>query len=160
MKSLTRLLSSKFFWKIEKPSSSPLLLLHTQCTLRKWLERNEFLEWKKLMERNENAKLKKLPLREKCPSTELFLVRIFLYSGRIQENTNQKWLHIRTLFTQCTLNQNRLITMINSRMKYHFCICYSSELEGVVPCEKNVDHKKCIQQISKIKKISCHSTLK
>ena len=29
-------------------------------------------------------------LREKRPSTELFLVRIFLYSVRIQENTNQK----------------------------------------------------------------------
>ena len=30
------------------------------------------------------------PLREKCPNTELFLVRIFLYSVRIQENTDQK----------------------------------------------------------------------
>ena len=29
-------------------------------------------------------------LREKCPNTELFLVRIFLYSVRIQENTDQK----------------------------------------------------------------------
>ena len=29
-------------------------------------------------------------LREKCPSTELFLVRIFLYSVWIQENTDQK----------------------------------------------------------------------
>ena len=29
-------------------------------------------------------------LREKCPSTEFFLVRIFLYSVRIQENTDQK----------------------------------------------------------------------
>ena len=27
---------------------------------------------------------------EKCPNTELFLVRIFLYSDRIQENTDQK----------------------------------------------------------------------
>ena len=26
----------------------------------------------------------------KCPNTELFLVRIFLYSVRIQENTDQK----------------------------------------------------------------------
>ena len=30
-----------------------------------------------------------LSLREKCPNTELFLVRIFLYSVRIQENTDQ-----------------------------------------------------------------------
>ena len=29
-------------------------------------------------------------LREKCPNTELFLVRIFLYSVQIQENTEQK----------------------------------------------------------------------
>ena len=28
--------------------------------------------------------------REKCPSTEFFLVPIFLYSVRIQENTDQK----------------------------------------------------------------------
>ena len=31
-----------------------------------------------------------ISLREKCPNTKLFLVRIFLYSARIQENTNQK----------------------------------------------------------------------
>ena len=31
-----------------------------------------------------------IELREKCPNTELFLVRIFLYSIRIQENTEQK----------------------------------------------------------------------
>ena len=29
-------------------------------------------------------------LREKCPNTEYFLVRIFLYSGWIQESTDQK----------------------------------------------------------------------
>ena len=32
----------------------------------------------------------KLSLREKCPNTEFFLVRIFLYSVRVQENTDQK----------------------------------------------------------------------
>ena len=31
-----------------------------------------------------------MTLREKCPNTELFLVSIFLYSVRIQENTDQK----------------------------------------------------------------------
>ena len=41
------------------------------------------------------------PLREKCPNTEYFLVRILLYSVRIQENMNQKKLRIWTLFTQC-----------------------------------------------------------
>ena len=39
-------------------------------------------------------------LREKCPNTECFLVRIFLYSIRIQENRDQKKLQIWTLFTQ------------------------------------------------------------
>ena len=29
-------------------------------------------------------------LREKCPNTEFFLVRIFLYSGQTRENTDQK----------------------------------------------------------------------
>ena len=36
-----------------------------------------------------------LPLREKCPNTEFFLVRIFLYS-------DQKKLRIWTHFTQCS----------------------------------------------------------
>ena len=39
-------------------------------------------------------------LLEKCPNTELFLFRIFLYSDWIQENTDQKSLRIWTLFTQ------------------------------------------------------------
>ena len=37
------------------------------------------------------------PLRETCPNTEVFLVRIFLYSVRIQENTEQKNLHKVTI---------------------------------------------------------------
>ena len=36
-------------------------------------------------------------LREKCRNTEYFLVRIFLYSVQIQENTDQKILRIWTL---------------------------------------------------------------
>ena len=50
-----------------------------------------------------------LSLREKCPDTELFLVRIPVlelkckppYSVRIQENRDQKKLCSCTLFTQC-----------------------------------------------------------
>ena len=42
-------------------------------------------------------------LREKCPNTELFLVRIFLYSVGIQENTDQKQLRIWTFFTKWLL---------------------------------------------------------
>ena len=33
-------------------------------------------------------------LREKCPNTEFFLVRIFPYSVRVWENTEQKKPHI------------------------------------------------------------------
>ena len=44
-----------------------------------------------------------IPLREKCPNTESFLVFIFPYSVRIQGNTDQKKLRIWTLFTQCSL---------------------------------------------------------
>ena len=48
-----------------------------------------------------NHNLLRATLHEKCPNTELFLDRIFLYSARIQENTDQKKLRIWTLFTQC-----------------------------------------------------------
>ena len=44
----------------------------------------------------------KIALGEKYRNTEFFLVRIFLYSDWIQENTDQKKLRIRTLFTQCS----------------------------------------------------------
>ena len=46
-----------------------------------------------------------LTLREKCPNTEFFLVRIFLYSIGMQESTDQKKLRIWTLFTQCEVSQ-------------------------------------------------------
>ena len=42
----------------------------------------------------------KWALREMSRNTEFFLVRIFLYSVRIQENTHQKKLRIWTLFTK------------------------------------------------------------
>ena len=40
-------------------------------------------------------------LREKCPNSEFFLVRIFSDSVRIRENADQRKLRIWTLFTQC-----------------------------------------------------------
>ena len=43
----------------------------------------------------------RLALHRTCHHTEFFLVCIFSYSVRIQENTDQKKLHIWTLFTQC-----------------------------------------------------------
>ena len=39
-------------------------------------------------------------LCEKCPNTEFYLVRIFLYSVLIQENTDQKILRFLTRFSQ------------------------------------------------------------
>ena len=39
-------------------------------------------------------------VRENCPNTEIFLVRILLYLVRIQENTDQMKLRIWTLFSQ------------------------------------------------------------
>ena len=42
-----------------------------------------------------------LTLSQKCPNTEFFLGRMFLYLIRIQENTDQKKLRIWTLFRQC-----------------------------------------------------------
>ena len=40
------------------------------------------------------------PLCQKCPNTEFFLVHIFLYSARIQKNTDQKNLRIWTFSMQ------------------------------------------------------------
>ena len=59
----------------------------------------------------------KIPLREKCPNTEFFLVRIFPhsdgirtgispYSVRIRENTDRKKLGIWTLFKQWYVANN------------------------------------------------------
>ena len=44
-------------------------------------------------------------LRENCPKTEFFLVRIFLYSVRIQENTDQKKLRIWTVSMHCQFSK-------------------------------------------------------
>ena len=46
-----------------------------------------------------------MALREKYPNTEFFLVHIFLYLVRIQENTDQKKLRIWTLYAQCGLKK-------------------------------------------------------
>ena len=51
-----------------------------------------------------------ISLREKGPNLKFFLVPIFLYSVRIQENTDQKKLRICTLFMQCLCY-------------YLYCIC-------------------------------------
>ena len=53
-----------------------------------------------------------LTLREKFPNTEFFMVRIFLYSVQIQENTDHKKLRIRTLSTQCNAYLKRDLYII------------------------------------------------
>ena len=61
----------------------------------------------------------KLTLREKCPNTGFFLVRIFLYSNWIQENTDQKNLRSWTLFVQCNLaKQNTLPSPLSFGLPY------------------------------------------
>ena len=47
------------------------------------------------------------PLRENCPNTELFLVRVFLYLDWIQENTDQKQFRNWTLLTQFVFSRIR-----------------------------------------------------
>ena len=59
----------------------------------------------------------KITLREKCPNTELSLVRIFLQSVRIRENTDQNKLRIWTLFTQCLLLLEILVKLKLKLMK-------------------------------------------
>ena len=61
-----------------------------------------------------------LVLREKCPNTEFFLVRIFLYSARILENKEQKKLGIWELSTQC----EQLVVGLIKR-SYIYQICFS-----------------------------------
>ena len=62
-----------------------------------------------------------MTLREKCPNTEYFLVRIFLYSVRIQENMDQKKLRIWILFVQCD-DAFHFILKIFSFVRYsNFC---------------------------------------
>ena len=51
-------------------------------------------------------------LREKCPKTELFLVRIYPYLDWIQEDTDQKKLRIWTHFTQWNLSGGWYFQMI------------------------------------------------
>ena len=66
----------------------------------------------------------KMLLREKCPNTEFILVSIFLYSNwiQIQKNTDQKKLHIWTLFCQCAITQ--LTDFLNGPMVDLLSYCH------------------------------------
>ena len=77
-----------------------------------------FYDWKKAVV----LTLLYLTLREKCPNTEFFLVRILLYSDWIQENTNQKKLRIWKLFTQWKFFWTRMILEAAADRCVHSCI--------------------------------------
>ena len=54
-----------------------------------------------------------MQLREKCPDTEFFPVRIFLYSVQIQENTDQKKLCSKCKYCYMSnVNRHALIEII------------------------------------------------
>ena len=61
-------------------------------------------------------------LREKCPNTEFFVVRIFLYSDWIQENADQKILCIWIPFTQCQCNFWLHIIPGKWKKRFRFCL--------------------------------------
>ena len=58
-----------------------------------------------------------LSLRKTCPNTEFFLVRIFPYSGRIRENTDQKKLRIWILFHAFLEHLNESLARVSNSIK-------------------------------------------
>ena len=61
-------------------------------------------------------------LTQKCPNTEFFLVRIFMYSVRVQENTDQRKVRIWTLFTQWNYvkERNHCISLLKKTKKEYY----------------------------------------
>ena len=120
------------------PFWSVLNVLLWECYERFWIWKGF---WNSLWKKNcypcvfwkghiQGTSLPYWSLPEKCPNTEIFLVRIFLYSDwirrftelspysvRIQENTDQKKLPIWILFTQWMMQLFRLSS------KYLSSIC-------------------------------------
>ena len=86
-------------WEKQPPRTYPAICSSELIAnfLNTWLCRKHD-SWKTLLK-----EILFVTLREKCPNTEFFQVRIFLHSVRIQENTEQKNLRIWTLFTHVTL---------------------------------------------------------
>ena len=64
--------------------------------------------------------LLKVSLRKKCPNTEFFLVRIFLNSVRILENTDQRKLRIWTLFTQWIILYQKILHFLRKTWLWLF----------------------------------------
>ena len=79
----------------------------------------------------------KLSLREKCSNTEFLLVRIFLYSLRIQDNTDLKKLRIHAVCILCQskrlLRKKMFVMEENKHVKYS-----KLTLDHVNPFQVNV----------------------
>ena len=73
----------------------------------------------------------KLSLREKCSNTEFLLVRIFLYSLRIQDNTDLKKLRIHAVCILC--QSKKVVKKENKHVKYS-----KLTLDHVNPFQVNV----------------------
>ena len=77
------------------------------------------------LDRDNDCWEKELPsitLREKCPNTEFFLVRILPYPVQMRESTDQKKLRIWTLFTQCQLLNIEAELDSNTELKYRITL--------------------------------------
>ena len=69
--------------------------------------KNEMLFWKSL--------------RQKCPNKEFFLVRFFLYSDWIQENNDQKKLHIRIFLFHIFQHSTWIRKFIGNYWRCNYC---------------------------------------
>ena len=67
-------------------------------------------------------------LREKCPNTEFFLIRICLYSAWIRVNTDQKKLLIWTRFTQCQCPIRHTLVILLQIVVYFTFVCKNNRL--------------------------------
>ena len=113
-----RIRRALFSWNTRSEIGPSALLLTTSAYMRLTLSVNSRYskkKWKKAKPKWRFTRCRfTISLREKCPNTEFFLVRIFPHSDRIwrdtsifpysvrmRENTDQKKLRNWTLFTQC-----------------------------------------------------------
>ena len=102
-----------FFCGFSEISQNSYFLKHT------WTATSDS---KHILEKNKNYcwHFLYMPLREKCPNTEFFLVRI-------QENTDQKKLRIWTLFTQWHIQKHgyMYIFLFHEQISFNLSFCPS-----------------------------------
>ena len=78
---------------------------------------------------------KTFSLRGKCPNTEFFLVRIFVYSNWIPENTDWKKLSIWTLFTQCMPPPLWFLSLWKGLLNPPISNCLTGKLSSILVSE-------------------------